>query len=347
MGRRGFTLVELLVVIAIVAVLAAILFPVFAQAREKGRQATCLHHLRQIAVTTSIYISDNEDTLPSADGVWEALLRYSYSPLSLSCPTRGRSVRNGYVYNVNLSGMPASKVEFIGPAGIVACDGRTPGVSYGTGASANWLSERPLPNVCYNPGYLDYRHAGKFLAAYLDGHAALTDVGPPSDVPWTVTAPSTATYPKYDPAAPHTGSTVNNGRTAGEGTLAVSTWRMLDGQLSFRCSAVNATLTIGFAPGEPASDTTFDYALHNLDGEMMIVVNGGIAYSAGPVSTEKRYAIERSHGRLSFKKDGVEIFSPAGWRDPRGPDAPPLPVYLRAAAGADHTVCDVMMAGAR
>ena len=48
MGRRGFTLVELLVVIAIVAILAAILFPVFAQAREKGRQATCLHHLRQI-----------------------------------------------------------------------------------------------------------------------------------------------------------------------------------------------------------------------------------------------------------------------------------------------------------
>ena len=47
---RGFTLIELLVVIAIVAILAAILFPVFAQAREKGRQASCQSNLRQIGM---------------------------------------------------------------------------------------------------------------------------------------------------------------------------------------------------------------------------------------------------------------------------------------------------------
>ena len=50
MQRRGFTLIELLVVIAIIAILAAILFPVFAQAREKARQTFCLNNTKQITL---------------------------------------------------------------------------------------------------------------------------------------------------------------------------------------------------------------------------------------------------------------------------------------------------------
>ena len=53
--RKGFTLIELLVVIAIIAILAAILFPVFAQAREKARQATCLSNHRQIGMAFGMY----------------------------------------------------------------------------------------------------------------------------------------------------------------------------------------------------------------------------------------------------------------------------------------------------
>src|SRR5205807_4622369 len=63
--RRGFTLIELLVVIAIIAVLAAILFPVFAVAREKARQAGCLSNLRQIGQALHLYVQDYDEYLPN------------------------------------------------------------------------------------------------------------------------------------------------------------------------------------------------------------------------------------------------------------------------------------------
>ena len=78
-GRRihGFTLIELLVVIAIIAILAAILFPVFAQAREKARQTSCLSNNKQIGLSAMMYIQDYDETFPAepwyggnaADGV--------------------------------------------------------------------------------------------------------------------------------------------------------------------------------------------------------------------------------------------------------------------------------------
>lgn len=61
--RRAFTLIELLVVIAIIAILAAILFPVFAQAREKARQASCASNLKQLGVAAKQYVADY-------DGYW-------------------------------------------------------------------------------------------------------------------------------------------------------------------------------------------------------------------------------------------------------------------------------------
>jgi prepilin-type N-terminal cleavage/methylation domain-containing protein/prepilin-type processing-associated H-X9-DG protein len=63
--RRGFTLIELLVVIAIIAILAAILFPVFAQAREKARMASCLSNLKQIGTGTMMYVQDYDERYPS------------------------------------------------------------------------------------------------------------------------------------------------------------------------------------------------------------------------------------------------------------------------------------------
>ena len=64
--RRGFTLIELLVVIAIIAILAAILFPVFAQARAKARQTTCLSNNKQVGLAVLMYTQDYDETLPFA-----------------------------------------------------------------------------------------------------------------------------------------------------------------------------------------------------------------------------------------------------------------------------------------
>jgi prepilin-type N-terminal cleavage/methylation domain-containing protein len=62
--QGGFTLIELLVVIAIIAILAAILFPVFAQAREKARSSSCLSNQKQTALAFSMYAQDYDETYP-------------------------------------------------------------------------------------------------------------------------------------------------------------------------------------------------------------------------------------------------------------------------------------------
>ena len=84
-GKRGrerkrpnaFTLIELLVVIAIIAILAAILFPVFAQAREKARQASCQSNLKQLGIATLMYLQDYDETYP--------LYQYADCDASFTC----------------------------------------------------------------------------------------------------------------------------------------------------------------------------------------------------------------------------------------------------------------------
>ncbi len=65
-NRRAFTLIELLVVIAIIAILAAILFPVFSQARAKARQAVCMSNEKQFGTSILMYVQDFDETFPRA-----------------------------------------------------------------------------------------------------------------------------------------------------------------------------------------------------------------------------------------------------------------------------------------
>jgi prepilin-type N-terminal cleavage/methylation domain-containing protein/prepilin-type processing-associated H-X9-DG protein len=101
MARRGFTLIELLVVIAIIAILAAILFPVFAKAREKARQTSCLSNLKQIGTSVLMYVQDYDEMYPleaSANDVTQApltwpnrVMPYVKNVQLFKCPSDGRT----------------------------------------------------------------------------------------------------------------------------------------------------------------------------------------------------------------------------------------------------------------
>ena len=78
--RYGFTLIELLVVIAIIAILAAILFPVFAKAREKARQITCASNEKQLGLAFIQYIQDNDEAYPRGTNYSTATSSYASDP---------------------------------------------------------------------------------------------------------------------------------------------------------------------------------------------------------------------------------------------------------------------------
>ena len=107
--RRGFTLIELLVVIAIIAILAAILFPVFARAREKARQTSCLSNMKQIALGLQMYNDDNDGYWPAYgathEGWAELIVPYVMNDQIFQCPSHdsNQSAPLSYVANDSTS----------------------------------------------------------------------------------------------------------------------------------------------------------------------------------------------------------------------------------------------------
>jgi len=152
--HRGFTLIELLVVIAIIAVLAAILFPVFARAREKARASTCSSNQRQLAAAVQMYAQDHEETLPSTATVWQDI---NVEAGVLVCPTKGKATPNGYVYNNWIGGRAMGTFKRVEGVLVTADGNSTTQAGYG-------------PNLVLDEIQLDGRHSGKVIASFLDGH---------------------------------------------------------------------------------------------------------------------------------------------------------------------------------
>ena len=107
--QKGFTLIELLVVIAIIAILAAILFPVFAQARDKARSAACLSNTKQLSLGVIMYSQDYDEHLPLAKNWYDAAYPY-YKNKGFVCPERPRKQGIGYAMDERLSGRSMDKI---------------------------------------------------------------------------------------------------------------------------------------------------------------------------------------------------------------------------------------------
>jgi prepilin-type N-terminal cleavage/methylation domain-containing protein/prepilin-type processing-associated H-X9-DG protein len=164
--RRGFTLIELLVVIAIIAILAAILFPVFAKAREKARQSSCLNNQRQIAVAILMWAQDHDEMLPDSSSIWPEI---NVDRNILMCPTKGKKVANAYVYHDGVSNLTLGEIADPSTK-LLTMDGQH------AATAGAWPNNATYDNVAYTLDDVDARHSNKFVATFVDGHVQVMSV---------------------------------------------------------------------------------------------------------------------------------------------------------------------------
>ncbi len=191
--RRGFTLIELLVVIAIIAILAAILFPVFARAREKARQTSCLNNLKQLALAVKGYIADYEDKFPCQWSYvvtanqpynfgYHQLMPYVKNNQIWVCPSDSlancaqegtanwtSSWRQSYNFNTNVFGyLPGTTASPISMS-YIQYPAETPLLLDGKNRNQIWGHPWWTPSAV--PTYCDPRHNEGANLCYADGHA--------------------------------------------------------------------------------------------------------------------------------------------------------------------------------
>ena len=200
MKRTGFTLIELLVVIAIIAILAAILFPVFAKAREKARQASCLSNIKQMGLATMQYIQDYDECYPLGyrnagngeylpveqitrnSGSWVAWFDNIYPYIKNSqvfvCPSFNGQVDYGYnpwlMPRSYTAVAPFNLAQLTNPAETILYYDTYAGVSHPCGYP--WVVNARTSDNCEAKPAADYgafkyaRHNGGCNVAFTDGH---------------------------------------------------------------------------------------------------------------------------------------------------------------------------------
>jgi len=150
--RNGFTLIELLVVIAIIAILAAILFPVFAQAREKARATSCLSNLKQVGLGAVMYAQDYDELFPGS-WQWSPCAIQAHSPYILPAPITMAQAET-----------QCQICPYVKNAQVFSCPSRQNPCSYGYAypyvyapTTNQWSAPLPL-------------HLGMTTVAFVDGH---------------------------------------------------------------------------------------------------------------------------------------------------------------------------------
>jgi len=210
MRRRGFTLIELLVVIAIIAILAAILFPVFAKAREQARKAACQSNLKQLGSGVMMYAQDYDECLPRyragnaqpACSIrwWQQLEPYTKSKAVMGCssaptvpdlnccPSYGCNVNHVMICagaaagrSMSVFSRPAQTVAIADSGRFGTCNGPEAAESAGFPCIYCDQGDGCAYNALY--GAISRRHGGGANFAFLDGHVKWARV----ETEWTRT----------------------------------------------------------------------------------------------------------------------------------------------------------------
>lgn len=174
---KGFTLIELLVVIAIIAILTAILFPVFSQAREKARQTQCTNNLKQCGMTLMLYAEDNDGCTPqgyndNTGHSWGTVLvkeGYLKNPNCLTCPSckpwKYSNVNQIYGMHLYSHGYNQKISEGLATQVVIADSANNKNIATQTQHFHiyGWISSER---------FFHLRHTGRCNAFFADGHVA-------------------------------------------------------------------------------------------------------------------------------------------------------------------------------
>jgi prepilin-type N-terminal cleavage/methylation domain-containing protein/prepilin-type processing-associated H-X9-DG protein len=188
--RPAFTLIELLVVIAIIAIMAAILFPVFARAREHARRATCTSNLKQLAAALIMYVSDYDERLP-------AMSSYTGTASCASDPFGGRGA--GLCDNdafVNHFGWAIMATPYVKSTAVFRCPSFPEVVFKGDGGSYKSCFPSWPPRDRFPQGIsYEFKRA---LAASGRGGGGLAGIAAPAETIWLTEISAPHTFNMYE-----------------------------------------------------------------------------------------------------------------------------------------------------